>query len=81
MRPIGAWAMGIYADHKGRKAGLTLSVTLVCWSLLIASPRLTPKSSVSPAILLIARLIQVHRWRIWFKCDHSETPTSAAVSG
>jgi len=24
MRPIGAWIMGIYADHKGRKAGLTL---------------------------------------------------------
>ena len=29
MRPIGAWLMGIYADHKGRKAGLTLSVTLM----------------------------------------------------
>ena len=27
MRPIGAWLMGIYADHRGRKAGLTLSVT------------------------------------------------------
>ena len=25
MRPIGAWAMGIYADRHGRKAGLTLS--------------------------------------------------------
>ncbi len=25
MRPIGAWPMGIYADHSGRKAGLTLS--------------------------------------------------------
>ena len=22
MRPIGAWAMGVYADHRGRKAGL-----------------------------------------------------------
>ncbi len=27
MRPIGAWVMGIYADRKGRKSGLTLSVT------------------------------------------------------
>ena len=37
MRPVGAWLMGIYADHKGRKAGLTLSVTLMCaGSLLIA---------------------------------------------
>src|SRR4051794_26970201 len=36
MRPIGAWAMGVYSDHKGRKAGLTLSVTLMCvGSLLI----------------------------------------------
>ncbi len=28
MRPIGAWLMGIYADRRGRKAGLTLSVSL-----------------------------------------------------
>src|SRR3954466_9876675 len=40
MRPIGAWVMGIYADRRGRKAGLTLSVTLMCvGSLMIA---LTP---------------------------------------
>src|SRR6188474_139737 len=37
MRPIGAWIMGVYSDHKGRKAGLTLSVSLMCLgSLLIA---------------------------------------------
>lgn len=37
MRPIGAWIMGIYADRRGRKAGLTLSVSLMCaGSLLIA---------------------------------------------
>ena len=30
MRPIGAWLMGIYADRRGRKAGLTLSVALMC---------------------------------------------------
>ena len=29
-RPIGAWLMGIYADNRGRKAGLTLSVSLMC---------------------------------------------------
>lgn len=27
MRPIGAWIMGIYSDRRGRKAGLTLSVS------------------------------------------------------
>ena len=30
MRPIGAWIMGVYADRHGRKAGLSLSVALMC---------------------------------------------------
>ena len=60
MRPIGAWLMGIYADHRGRKAGLTLSVSLMCLgSLMIAlAPTHTQAGLLSPAILLIARLIQ-----------------------
>ena len=60
MRPIGAWAMGIYADHRGRKAGLTLSVSLMCaGSLLIAvAPGYATAGVLSPAILLLARIIQ-----------------------
>ena len=60
MRPIGAWMMGIYADHRGRKAGLTLSVSLMCLgSLMIAlAPTHAQAGLLSPAILLIARLIQ-----------------------
>jgi MHS family alpha-ketoglutarate permease-like MFS transporter len=60
VRPIGAWLMGIYADHKGRKAGLTLSVSLMCAaSLLIAvAPTYAQAGILSPAILLIARLLQ-----------------------
>jgi MHS family alpha-ketoglutarate permease-like MFS transporter len=60
MRPIGAWLMGVYADHKGRKAGLTLSVTLMCGgSLLIAvAPSYEQVGVFSPAILVVARLIQ-----------------------
>ena len=60
VRPIGAWLMGIYADHKGRKAGLTLSVSLMCAaSLLIAvAPTYAQAGIFSPAILLIARLLQ-----------------------
>lgn len=60
MRPIGAWLMGIYADHRGRKAGLTLSVSLMCGgSLLIAiAPTHAQAGVLSPAILLIARIIQ-----------------------
>lgn len=60
MRPIGAWIMGIYADRKGRKAGLTLSVLMMsAGSLIIA---ITPTYEVigigAPALLTLARLLQ-----------------------
>jgi MHS family alpha-ketoglutarate permease-like MFS transporter len=60
MRPLGGWLMGIYGDRRGRKAGLTLSVTLMCTgSVMIA---LTPNYATigwgATAILIIARLIQ-----------------------
>ncbi len=60
MRPIGAWMMGIYADRRGRKAGLTLSVTLMCLgSLMIAvTPGYETIGLAAPTILVIARLIQ-----------------------
>jgi MHS family alpha-ketoglutarate permease-like MFS transporter len=60
MRPVGAWAMGVYADHKGRKAGLMLSVSLMCMgSLLIAvAPSYASAGVLSPAILVTARIIQ-----------------------
>jgi MHS family alpha-ketoglutarate permease-like MFS transporter len=60
MRPIGAWAMGIYADRRGRKAGLTLSVSLMCaGSLLIAvTPGYAEIGTWAPAILVLARLMQ-----------------------
>lgn len=60
MRPIGAWLMGVYADRKGRKAGLTLSVSLMCLgSLLIAiTPGFDQIGVFAPVILIIARLLQ-----------------------
>lgn len=60
MRPIGAWIMGIYADRKGRKAGLTLSVTLMCLgSLMIAvTPGYESIGTLAPVILVFARLLQ-----------------------
>jgi MFS transporter, MHS family, alpha-ketoglutarate permease len=60
MRPIGAWLMGVYADHRGRKAGLTLSVSLMCvGSLMIAvSPTYAQAGLLSPATLVLARIIQ-----------------------
>jgi MHS family alpha-ketoglutarate permease-like MFS transporter len=60
MRPLGAWIMGVYADRHGRKAGLTVSVTLMCaGSLLIAAtPSFESVGVLAPAMLLIARLMQ-----------------------
>lgn len=60
MRPIGAWLMGGYSDRHGRKAGLTLSVTLMCGGSLIiaATPGHAEIGNWAPAILLIARMLQ-----------------------
>ncbi|WP_375428714.1 MFS transporter [uncultured Sphingomonas sp.] len=60
MRPIGAWVMGVYSDRHGRKAGLTLSVTLMCFgSLMIAvTPTYAAAGAVAPAMLVFARMLQ-----------------------
>jgi MHS family alpha-ketoglutarate permease-like MFS transporter len=60
MRPIGGWLLGVYADKKGRKAALTLSVTMMCaGSLLIAvSPTYAEIGLWAPLLLLVARLVQ-----------------------
>ena len=60
MRPIGAWFFGRYADRKGRKAALTLSVTLMsAGSFAIAILPTTQQIGVWALILLIfVRLIQ-----------------------
>jgi MHS family alpha-ketoglutarate permease-like MFS transporter len=60
MRPIGGWLMGVYADRRGRKAGLTLSVTLMCGgSFAIALiPGHASIGIFSPALLVLARLVQ-----------------------
>jgi len=60
MRPIGAWVMGSYADKHGRKAGLALSVALMCvGSLLIAiAPTYAQAGVFAPALLVFARMLQ-----------------------
>jgi MHS family alpha-ketoglutarate permease-like MFS transporter len=60
MRPIGAWIMGVYADRRGRKAGLTLSILMMsAGSLLIAiTPGYDAIGVAAPALLVVARLIQ-----------------------
>ncbi|WP_219471355.1 MFS transporter [Nonomuraea rhizosphaerae] len=60
MRPIGGWLLGRYADVKGRKAALTMTVTLMSVSaLLIAiAPTYESVGYFGAVVLLIARLLQ-----------------------
>jgi MHS family alpha-ketoglutarate permease-like MFS transporter len=60
MRPVGGWFFGRYADRKGRKAAMLLSVLLMCGgSLLVAVlPTYAQVGAAAPALLLVARLLQ-----------------------
>ncbi len=60
MRPVGSWFFGRYADQRGRRAALTLSVLLMAGgSLLIAiTPGVATIGIGATAILLLARLVQ-----------------------
>ena len=60
MRPIGGWILGVYADKRGRKAALTLSVAMMCGgSLMIAClPTYASVGAWAPGLLLLARLVQ-----------------------
>lgn len=60
MRPLGGWLLGLYADKFGRRAALTLSVTLMSFgSLAIAvTPGYASIGILAPVILVVARLAQ-----------------------
>jgi MHS family alpha-ketoglutarate permease-like MFS transporter len=60
MRPLGAALLGAYADRRGRRAALLLSVQLMAGgSLLIAvAPGYARIGLGAPALLLLARLLQ-----------------------
>lgn len=60
VRPLGGWLLGSYADRKGRREALMLSVMLMCvGSLLIAFiPGYDVIGYWAPALLLLARLLQ-----------------------
>lgn len=60
MRPFGGWLLGRYADRHGRRAALSLSVTMMCGgSLLIAvSPGYGVIGYAAPALLVVARMVQ-----------------------
>ncbi|WP_438491347.1 MFS transporter [Streptomyces asiaticus] len=60
MRPVGGWLLGRFADRRGRKAALTLTVTLMSASaLLIAiAPTYGQVGYFGAFVLLVARLLQ-----------------------
>jgi MFS transporter, MHS family, alpha-ketoglutarate permease len=60
MRPIGGWVMGAYADRKGRKAALTLSVLMMSvGSFIIAViPSYKQIGVAAPLLLVLSRIIQ-----------------------
>ena len=60
MRPVGGWLLGVYADRKGRKAALTLSVLLMCGGsgLIAVTPGFDRIGVAAPILLVVARLLQ-----------------------
>ncbi|RYM04742.1 MFS transporter [Sporolactobacillus sp. THM7-7] len=60
MRPIGSLIMGRYADRHGRRAALTLSITIMASGSLViaATPNYQTIGIFAPIILILARLFQ-----------------------
>lgn len=60
MRPVGSWFFGRYADRKGRRAALTLSVTIMslCSFAIAITPTRLSIGEWAAAILILCRLTQ-----------------------
>ncbi|MET0402255.1 MAG: MFS transporter [Cystobacter sp.] len=60
IRPIGGWLMGMYADLRGRRAALSLSVSLMCLGSLVIAvcPTYARVGLLAPLVLVLARLLQ-----------------------
>ncbi|MEV5570020.1 MFS transporter [Spirillospora sp. NPDC052269] len=60
MRPVGGWLLGRYADRRGRKAALTLTVSLMSGSavLMAVAPTYDSVGYLGAVVLLVARLMQ-----------------------
>ncbi|HEX6956448.1 MAG TPA: MFS family transporter [Ferrovibrio sp.] len=60
MRPIGGWFFGRFADTRGRRAAMVLSVLMMCGGSLIIAilPTHASIGAAATLILLLARLLQ-----------------------
>lgn len=59
-RPIGSWFFGRFADRRGRRAALTVSVSIMaaCSLLIALVPSRSTIGMAAPIILIICRLVQ-----------------------
>jgi len=60
MRPVGGILLGIYADHKGRKAALLLIIVLMTAAIAMIgfAPTYAAIGVAAPLIIVLARLLQ-----------------------
>jgi MHS family alpha-ketoglutarate permease-like MFS transporter len=60
MRPVGSWFFGRFADRRGRRAALTVSVSLMalCSLIIAVVPSQAVIGSAAPVVLILARLVQ-----------------------
>ena len=60
MRPVGSWFFGRYADRKGRRAALTMSVSLMaaCSFIIAIVPGRETIGMAAAVILILCRLVQ-----------------------
>jgi MHS family alpha-ketoglutarate permease-like MFS transporter len=59
-RPFGAWIMGLYADHAGRRTALATSVAMMCGGSFAVAllPGYEVIGAAAPAGLVVARIFQ-----------------------
>ena len=60
MRPVGSWYFGRFADRRGRRAALTLSVTIMsaCSFVIALTPTQLSIGGFAAVILIACRLVQ-----------------------
>src|SRR5216683_4506367 len=60
MRPLGAIVLGAYTDHKGRRAGLILTLSLMSVGIfsIACTPGYATIGLLAPLLVLIGRLLQ-----------------------
>lgn len=60
IRPIGAMVMGSFSDRHGRKAALTVTITLMTLGvgMLAVTPTYASIGVVAPILLMVSRLVQ-----------------------